>query len=306
MILRFCCGSVTPLQLARGTARVASMTCRSILKWSRKVVSTSSRSFLRSRPLSTKMQTSWSPIALCSSAATTEESTPPERPQMTLPLPTCSRTRRDGLLDEVAHRPGAGALADLVEEVLEDLLAARRVGDFGVELHAVERPGLVPRGGVGAGGRGRQRDEIGGQVVDLVAVAHPDGGVLRAGRGRADRSAGDVQLRPAELARLGRLHLAAEDLRAELHAVADAEDGHAQVEDLRVALGRARLVNAARPAGEDDALGVELLELVERRCRAGRARCRRPASRTRRAMSWAYCEPKSRIGMTSSCCIRIY
>ena len=42
--------------------------------------STSSRSPSRSRPLSTKMQVSWSPIARCTSAAATDESTPPRQP----------------------------------------------------------------------------------------------------------------------------------------------------------------------------------------------------------------------------------
>src|SRR6185503_4758078 len=48
------------------------------------------------------------------------------------------------LLDEVAHRPVAGALADLVDEVFEEHLAARRVGNLRVELHTIERPALVP------------------------------------------------------------------------------------------------------------------------------------------------------------------
>jgi hypothetical protein len=36
---------------------------------------------------------SWSPIARSSSAATTDESTPPERPRITRSPPTCPRTR---------------------------------------------------------------------------------------------------------------------------------------------------------------------------------------------------------------------
>ena len=69
-----------------------------------------------------------------------------------------------------------GAFADFVEEVLEDLLAARRVGDLGMKLHAVKRPRRVPGGGV--------RDRSGvvaratkscRQLVHLIAVAHPDG-----------------------------------------------------------------------------------------------------------------------------------
>ncbi len=47
---------------------------------------------LRSRPLSTKTQVSWSPMALCNNAATTDESTPPESPSNTLSLPTWART----------------------------------------------------------------------------------------------------------------------------------------------------------------------------------------------------------------------
>ena len=45
----------------------------------------------RSRPWSTNTHCSWSPIASCSSTATTDESTPPDRPQITLPLPTWAR-----------------------------------------------------------------------------------------------------------------------------------------------------------------------------------------------------------------------
>ncbi len=42
-------------------------------------------------PWSTNTQVSWSPIASWISTAATAESTPPERPQITLPLPTWAR-----------------------------------------------------------------------------------------------------------------------------------------------------------------------------------------------------------------------
>jgi hypothetical protein len=48
---------------------------------------------------------------------------------------------------------------------------------------------------------------------------------------------GDVKLGAAELARLGGLDLPAEDLRAQLHAVADAQHRHAEVEDRGSHLG---------------------------------------------------------------------
>ena len=43
-------------------------------------------------------------------------------------------------LDEVSRRPVGRAAADLEEEVVEDLAAPGRVGDFGMELHAEEGP----------------------------------------------------------------------------------------------------------------------------------------------------------------------
>ena len=50
---------------------------------------TMSPSPLRNRPWSTKIHVNWSPIALCKSTATTDESTPPLIAHNTLRLPTC-------------------------------------------------------------------------------------------------------------------------------------------------------------------------------------------------------------------------
>ncbi len=59
-----------------------------------KTLRTVSASFSRSRPLLTKTGVSWSPIARCSSAAATDESTPPLSASSTLPSPTRSRMSR--------------------------------------------------------------------------------------------------------------------------------------------------------------------------------------------------------------------
>ena len=90
MILRFFSGSVTPLSLRRKSS-VASSYWSLILKFRPKTSCTTSASRARSRPLFTKMQVSWSPMALCSNAAATLESTPPLRPRITFSLPTCLR-----------------------------------------------------------------------------------------------------------------------------------------------------------------------------------------------------------------------
>ena len=51
-------------------------------------------------PVSTNTQVSWSPTALCTSAAATAESTPPDRPQITRSPPTCARISSTRLLDD--------------------------------------------------------------------------------------------------------------------------------------------------------------------------------------------------------------
>ena len=80
----------------------------------------------------------------------------------------------------------------------------------------------------------------GGSGGDAVAVRHPH--VERLALGEAVEDALvllDDDARVAVLARRRRLDLAAEQVRDELQAVADAEDGDAELEDARVDGGRA-------------------------------------------------------------------
>ena len=84
-----------------------------------------------------------------SSAAATDESTPPESPQID------AAVRRPGAA--IARRPprrrtrpcvqSARHAADAEQEVAQDLAAARRVRDLGVELHAVDRRAASAHGG---------------------------------------------------------------------------------------------------------------------------------------------------------------
>ena len=88
--LRFCSGSVIPA--SRSKKRSAARTWISSMPWWRRNVSTTwSPSPLRISPVSTNTQVSWEPIALCTSAAATAESTPPDRPQIARPPPTWAR-----------------------------------------------------------------------------------------------------------------------------------------------------------------------------------------------------------------------
>ncbi len=92
MILRLVSGSVTPARASRNCWR-ASTTFSDTPVAATKSVSTCSASPARSSPWSTNTQVSWSPIARCTSAAATAESTPPDSPQITRDVPTCARIR---------------------------------------------------------------------------------------------------------------------------------------------------------------------------------------------------------------------
>ncbi len=131
---------------------------------------------------------------------------------------------------------------------LDGVEAARRIG------HGDDRRVLAPRGGA----------EAGGELRHLVAVAHPDRLARReAGEEKAGRLL-NIDLGAPVLAAVRAAHLAAQDVRHELHAVADAEDRDAEVEELRRRRRRPRREDALRPAGEDDADRREAADLRER------------------------------------------
>ena len=141
MILRFSSGSVTPASAPRKRSAASTCTsaCRGAAEGRRR---TRSASPARSRPLSTKMQVSWSPTARWTSAATTAESTPPESAQMHPPVADLARMPSIACVDEDSGGPVAGAAADVVQEVARSAAAEAGVHDLGMELdadHAVRR-----------------------------------------------------------------------------------------------------------------------------------------------------------------------
>ena len=170
-----------------------------------------------------------------------------------------------GFGHEGAGRPVGGTAANAEEEVLDDLLAPRRVRHLGVELDAVERLVARPEGSHGKVLGGRDGDEAGRRLVDVVAVGAPDGDLL-AGIEAVEEAAvrllaSDAQPRTAVFAP-ARDHPAAAVLREELHPVADTEDGDAQGEEAGIEAGieagRAVAVHRQRPAREDHAAGRPL------------------------------------------------
>ena len=176
----------------------------------------------------------------------------------------------DGSIFIVAHRPVACRAADLVEEVADHRGAELRVVDLGMVLHAVEPARFVADGDVRAGVGVRDEREALGDLFHVVAVTHPRhalfGKTLEEFAVRVKKRLG-----LAVFARGGVVcgdDLAAEVVRDELAAVADAEHGHARVKERGIDVRRVLEIHAVRAAGEDEADGIHR-EKVRKRRRVG-------------------------------------
>ena len=158
----------------------------------------------------------------------------------------------------------ASQRADLAHETLEHPPALQRVRDFGVELHRVVVARFVGHGSQRRVRRRAHGHEAGRDFLDAVAVAHPDvehGAALAVAvieqlvEQSARRGHGDLRIPELAVIRAG--DAAAELLRHRLHAVADAEHGHARLEHGLRRLGRLRIRDGLGAAGQDDAARAE-------------------------------------------------
>ena len=168
-----------------------------------------------------------------------------------------------GVLDVVLGGPVLARAADAEEEVADHVDAALGVEDLGVKLDAVEVALLVLDDGELGVFRGADGGVAGGQLDEAVAVGVPDLELL----GQAlEEAAGLLQGEHAvAVFAVGALgDAAAEEVALELDAVADAEDGHAELEDGAIGHGRVLGEDAARAAGEDDADDAVGLQLRDR------------------------------------------
>ena len=128
---------------------------------------TASSSSLRSRPLSTRMQESWEPIALINQGGGNRRIDPSRK---TANHPVASHALAnlfDHLLGEVAQPPRAMALADLGQKVGEHRLALRRVSHLGMKLQPKDRQRAMPHGRNRASGGLRNAARTGRQLASL-------------------------------------------------------------------------------------------------------------------------------------------
>ena len=182
----------------------------------------------------------------------TVESTPPLTKKNTLRSPTTSRIRCFDQRDAVPGIPVVLASADIEEEVREDLPAVPGVNDFRVELNAVKAAGVVGHGGNGAGFGRAEHSESGGQAPrpcrggSSRSAARPG----RSGTGWTPSSRSKVACPYSPLSPLRTF--AAEQVRHQLLAVADPENGGSGEKTRRIDGGAAGLVNAGRATRDDN------------------------------------------------------
>ena len=135
--------------------------------------------------------------------------------------------------------------------------------DLGVELHAEEAARRVAHGGDRAVLGLSVDAEAGREARHGVAVAHPHDRVARDALEDLG-GGGDLDGLAAELALVGARDLAAELARDPLHAVADAEHRHSELEETARDRGRIRGVHGCGTAGEDDRSEVHRTRDLER------------------------------------------
>ena len=164
---------------------------------------------------------------------------------------------------EIAHVIVALRAADAVEEVVDHRGAVGGVLHLGVELQPVEPPRVVRDRGVRAVRGAGRAAEARRQRAHLVGVAH-EADLLLCQPAEEHALGVHGHLRAAIFAHRAGGDGAARGPGHELQPVADAENRDAHVEQRRVAPGRALLIHAVRPAGQDDADRLQLADALER------------------------------------------
>ena len=150
-----------------------------------------------------------------------------------------------------------------MDEVRQQSFAEVGVRHLGMKLQTVERQRVMPNRRMGAGvGRGESA-EVRFDVLNLVAVAHPDSRVVRHVLDEGVVSF-TVAERMPEFPRGAGDHLAFKRTTEFPHPVADAEDRDTEFENSRIGMRCTLGVHARRAAGEDQSLGAQFLNAFDR------------------------------------------
>ncbi|CRM87606.1 hypothetical protein [Pseudomonas sp. 22 E 5] len=173
----------------------------------------------------------------------------------------------DGVFSDFRRGPQGFALADVEDEARQDAPALLGVSHLRVELHAVVAALVVEHAGDRAAWSAGQDVEVFRHLGDLVTVAHPHVEAEKAvgvdvvfDAVQQAALADHVDTGITEFTQFGTFNLAAQLLGHGLHAVADTEDGHAQVEYGLRATRAVGFVHGLGATGKDDAFRGEFAD----------------------------------------------
>ena len=183
---------------------------------------------------------------------------------ITHPLPHPPHLR----LHDATGRPRTGAAGDPEDEVLQDLLAPRRVHDLRVKLHAVHLSIDRPEGGHRSAVGARQHLVARRRLAQVIPVAHPHRDLLARLEAVEEPVRGnDLENGTTILPATGPHDMTARQLPNELHAIADAQERHAYFQKLRTGARDLIIVDARRTSREDDPRRIPLPDPVRRSVR---------------------------------------
>ena len=168
----------------------------------------------------------------------------------------------DLILYEGLHLPVACALADIIQEVMEELVSLDGVLYLRVELYGVDLTCRIFHAGHRTVcGMGDDMEAL-RYLGDVIRVGHPHRGLIGDALQYGILTI-DEHLRVSILGNRCGLNDATELIRDQLCTVADAEDRDSHREDGRVDMLGLFLIHGLRSAGKDDSLRVQSLQLIE-------------------------------------------
>ena len=166
-----------PARAARNLSS-ACTTCKSVLKWFVNSSITDSASSSRNRPLSTRMHENCGPMARYQQRRHDRRIDPAGQAADHAALAHLLAESLDRLARRSRRSATCRCSGRCLEKVAQDLAAPGRVRDLGMKLQAVDRqPAMLDRGDGAGVGRG-QRLKSAETLRHLVAVAHPDLGLV--------------------------------------------------------------------------------------------------------------------------------
>jgi hypothetical protein len=151
----------------------------------------------------------------------------------------------------IAEVPRRLASGDVKEEIAQDLRPRFRVRHLRMKQDPEALPLEIFKRGDGCAVGARRGVEARRRREDAVPVAGPHA-LPRRGIGEEARFTDELDVRASIFALRGRFDLAAQEVRRQLHPIADRQNRNAELEHFARTVGRRLSVDRLRAAGEND------------------------------------------------------